>query len=65
MEFTGYVDNKNSKIYLGDFLKSKWGFSVQVIKLENGRFAGKSLTKSIYFSKPYSLNCGVGYLKIR
>lgn len=61
MEFTGYFDNSNAKIYLGDLLKNKWGFSVKVIKLDNGRYVGKSLTKCDYYETPYSLNCGVGY----
>ncbi len=64
MEFTGYLDTKNTRIYLGDFLKSKWGFSVQVIKQQNGRFVGRLLARNVLPKKAYSLNCGEGYLKI-
>ena len=67
MEFTGYYDNKNNKIYSGDLLKCKWGFSVKVTRLKNGKYVGLHLGLSTYTRKehPYSLNCGNGYIRIQ
>ena len=68
LEFTGYFDDNNQKIFLGDRLKSKWGYEVIVVKdKETGEYTGKLVCEDNHSCKniPYSLNQGKDHVKIQ
>ena len=64
--FTGYLDDNNNKIYIGDKLKSEWGYEVIVTMDEDGDYSGTLICKENHSCKniPYALNEGKGYTKI-
>jgi hypothetical protein len=64
--FTGYYDDNHQPIFIGDKLKSEWGYEVIVYILNNGDFAGKLVCDDRHTCKniPYALNKGKGYSKI-
>jgi hypothetical protein len=59
-------DDRGNIIYIGDTLKSEWGYSVIVVKDTDGSFSGKLICEDNHSCKniPYSLNRGKGYIKI-
>ena len=65
-EFTKYYDNNNTPIFVGDTLKSKWGYKVIVVKEKDKSYSGKLIcsTKHSCANIPYSLNKGKGYIVI-
>ena len=64
--FTGYYDDVNEPIFIGDELKSEWNYNVIVVKDENGNYNGKLICDNNHNCKdiPYALNNGKGYIKI-
>jgi hypothetical protein len=63
---TGYFDDNGQSIYVGDRLKSKWGYEVIVANEKiDGEFVGKLVCDENHSCKdiPYSLNMGMGYYK--
>lgn len=66
-EFTGYWDDKNTPIFVGDTLKSEWGYEVIVQKAKNGKeFYGQLVCDKNHSCKniPYALNKGKGHIKV-
>jgi len=64
--FTGYFDDNNRPIFVGDKLKSDWNYEVIVVKDEDGDYSGKLICDHDHSCKniPYALNKGKGYSKI-
>ena len=64
--FTGYFDDANNPIFVGDKLKSEWNYEVLVVKDEDGDYSGKLVCDNNHSCKniPYALNKGKGYSKI-
>ena len=64
--FTGYFDDTNKPIFVGDRLKSEWNYEVIVVKDEDGSYSGKLVCNDKHSCKdiPYALNKGKGYSKI-
>ena len=64
--FTGYNDDNGSKIFIGDKLRSEWGYDVIVVKDEDGDYTGKLICDENHTCKniPYALNNGNGYAKV-
>lgn len=64
-EFTGFFDDTNKPIFVGDKLKSEWGYEVIVIKDEDGGYSGKLVCEDSHSCKniPYDLHEGKGYKK--
>ena len=64
--FTGYFDDDNKPIFVGDKLKSEWDYEVIVVKDEDGDYSGKLVCDDNHSCKniPYALNKGKGYSKI-
>lgn len=65
-EFTGYHDDNKKPIFVGNKLKSEWGYEVIVAKDEDGNYSGKLICDADHSCKdiPYALNKGKGYTKI-
>lgn len=65
VDFTGYHDDSNKPIYVGDTLKSEWGYEVVVVKDDSG-YSGKLVCGEKHSCRniPYALNEGKGYVKI-
>lgn len=65
VNFTGYYDDNKKPIYIGDTLKSEWGYDVIVVKDERG-YSGKLVCEDNHSCKnmSYALNKGKGYSKI-
>jgi hypothetical protein len=63
---TGYFDDNNKPIYVGDRLKSEWDYEVIVVKDEDGDYSGKLVCDEDHSCKniPYALNKGKGHRKI-
>ncbi len=66
VNFTGYYDDDNKPIFVGDKLKSEWGYEVIVYKLDNGEYAGKLVCGKKHSCRdiPYSICEGKGHSKI-
>lgn len=64
--FTGYYDDNHEPIFVGDRLKSKWGYEVIVVKDNGDEYSGKLVCDDNHSCKniPYALNKGNGYSKI-
>ena len=64
--FTCYFDDANKPIFVGNRLKSKWGYEVIVVKDESGGYSGKLVCDDNHSCKniPYALNKGKGHSKI-
>lgn len=65
--FTGYYDDNKNPIFVGDKLKSKWGYEVIVVKDEDGDdYSGKLVCDDKHSCKniPYHLNKGKDHIKI-
>jgi hypothetical protein len=64
--FTGYYDDNNKPIFVGDKLLSVWNYEVIVVKDEDGDYSGKLVCDDDHSCKniPYALNEGKGYSKI-
>lgn len=62
-DFTGYFDDGNKPIFLGEILKSIDGYKVMVIKGSDGDYVGKLICSPDHSCAdiPYSLNNGKGY----
>jgi hypothetical protein len=65
-KFTGFYDDSNKPIFVGDRLKSKWDFEIIVKQYKDGDFYGKLVCEDNHSCKniPYALNKGKGYNKI-
>jgi hypothetical protein len=63
--YTGYLDDNNQPIYVGDKLKSEWGYEIIVVE-NNGDYYGQLICDDTHSCKniPYDLNKGKGYKKI-
>jgi hypothetical protein len=63
--FTGYYDDNKKPIYVGDTLKSKYGYHVVVYK-DGRNYFGKLICDDDHSCKniPYSLNKGKDHIKI-
>ena len=63
---TGYFDDNNSPIFIGDILKSEYGYQVVVTKDEDGFLFGKLICRINHPCRniPYALNKGEGFVKI-
>ncbi len=61
-EFTGYKDDNGKPIFVGQKLKSEWGYKVIVTK-SGTEFLGKLVCNDSHSCKniPYSLNNGTGH----
>lgn len=61
---TGYFDDNGKSIYVGDRLKSEWGYEV-IVEMIDGEYVGKLVCDENHSCKdiPYSLNMGRGYYK--
>ena len=64
--FTGFYDDNNKPILVGDKLKSEWGYEVIFVKDKDGYYSGKLVCDDNHSCKniPYALNKGEGYSKI-
>ena len=64
--FTGYYDDNNNPLLVGDALKSEWGYEVIVEKDEDGDYSGKLVCEENHSCKniPYGSNSGKGYIKV-
>ena len=64
--FTGFYDDNNKQILVGDKLKNEFGYEVIVVRDEDGDYIGKLVCDDNHSCKniPYSLNEGKGYSKI-
>ena len=66
-KYTGYKDEKDNKIFVGDTLKSEWGYKIIVVESEDENYYyGKLICNDKHSCKdiPYSLNNGKGYIKV-
>jgi len=63
---TNLKDDNNIAIYVGDTLKSEWGYDLIVSVDSDGDFYGKLVCDDNHSCKdiPYSLNEGKGHIKI-
>ena len=63
--FTGYYDDANRPIFVGDKLKSEWGYEVIVVN-DGDDYSGKLVCDKNHSCRniPYALNRGQGYRKI-
>lgn len=66
-EFTGYYDEKNEPIYVGDILECLDGYCVKVMKDGHGDYSGKLICEPGHSCEniPYHLCCGKNHIKIR
>lgn len=64
--FTGYYDDNNNPIFVGDKLKSKYDYEVIVCKDKTGYYYGKLVCDKKHSCKniPYAIN-GNGYIKVK
>ena len=64
--FTGYYDDNNNPVLVGDTLKSEWGYEVIVEKDEDGYYTGKLVCEENHSCNniPYALNSGKGHTKV-
>lgn len=64
-EFTGFYDDNNKPIYVGDKLKSIWNYEVIVVKNGEHEYSGKLVCDENHTCKdiPYALNKGKGFAK--
>jgi len=64
--FTGYFDDNNEPIFVGDKLKSEWNYEIIVVKDSDNSYYGKLICNDNHSCKniPYALNNGSGYCKI-
>lgn len=62
---TGYFDDNGKSIYVGDRLKSEWGYEV-IVEMIDGEYVGKLVCDENHSCKdiPYSLNKGKGCCKV-
>jgi len=66
-KFTGFYDDNNKQILVGDKLKNEFGYEVIVVIDEDGDYIGKLVcddNKHSCKNIPYALNEGKGYSKI-
>ncbi len=65
-KFTGYYDDNDNAIHVGDKLLSEWGYKV-IVSEYDGDYAGDLICDATHTCKdiPYALNEGVGYTKIK
>ena len=65
-KFTGFYDDNNKQILVGDKLKNEFGYEVIVVRDEDGDYIGKLVSSVGHSCKniPYALNEGKGYSKI-
>ena len=64
---TGFFDDNDNEIHVGDILEHEYHYQIEVILLTNGEFGGKVLnfaSKNL-FVPIYSLNNGKGYTIIK
>lgn len=56
-EFTGFFDSNRQPIYVGDKLRSEYGYEVIVYKESNGEYLGKLICEDGHPCKdiPYSI----------
>jgi hypothetical protein len=61
--FTGFFDDNDKPIYVGDKLKSIWGYEVIVIIGKYGDYCGQLICDDYNSCKniPYALNDGKDY----
>lgn len=66
-KFTGFFDDNQKPIYVGETLKSEWNYEVVVIDNGDGEYSGKLVCDENHSCKniPYALNKGEGYIKIK
>lgn len=64
---TGFFDDNDIEIFVGDILDHEFNYSIEVIVLTNGEFGGKVLNfaSNNLFIPIYSLNNGKGYSIIK
>lgn len=64
---TGFFDDNDEEILLGDILYHEYHYEIEVIELSNGEIGGKVLnfTSQNLFVPIYSLNNGKGYTKVK
>ena len=65
-DFTGYFDDTNKSIFVGDKLRSEWNYDIIVVKDKDGDYSGKLVCDTNHSCKnmTYALNEGKGYIKI-
>ena len=65
-EDTGMLDDNRQTIFLGDTLRSQWGYNVIVHKDDDGEYYGKLFCRDDHSCKniPYSLGGGKGHVKV-
>lgn len=65
-KFTGYYDENKARIFVGDRLKSEWGYEVIVEREDEYHYFGKLVCDDNHSCRdiPYSLNEGKGYTKV-
>lgn len=65
VNFTGYYDDNKKPIFVGDKLKSKWGYEVIVVK-DGDDYSGKLVCSKNHSCRniPYHLNKGKGHCKV-
>lgn len=66
--FSGLFDDNKTPIYIGDKLKSKWGYEVIVtLDTVSGKIYGKLVCDDSHSCKdiPYALNNGEGYTIVK
>lgn len=63
--FTGFYDDNNQPILVGDTLKSEWGYEFVVVN-DSDHYSGKLVCDDNHSCKdiPYALNEGSGHVKI-
>lgn len=67
LNYTGYVDDNDEPIFIGDRLKSKYGYEVTVVRDDDtGEYYGRLVCDDNHTCKdiPYSINKGKGHTKI-
>jgi len=64
---TGFFDDNDQEIHVGDFLEHEYNYKIEVIILQNGEFGGKvvEFASKTLFIPIYSLNNGKGYTIIK
>jgi hypothetical protein len=64
---TGFFDDDDQEIFVGNILEHEHHYQIEVIVLTNGEFGGKVLnfTSKNLFVPIYSLNNGKGYTIIK